>query len=149
RELLLDCDREVGHLLERRPRGGQQLLVPDLLRVAHPAEAYPGASGSRSRSATRVQLQLRSTARRAASPSCARSGSTSSSRRRSRSASASPFGNEVRCASAGGYSAAIPAATSARPECAATTGGTPAAAASAATMPNASGKIDGTTETSA
>src|SRR5262249_24915638 len=37
----------------------------------------------------------------------------------------------------------------ARPECRATTGGQPAAAASAATMPNASGNVDGTTHTSA
>ena len=45
----------------------------------------------------------------------------------------------------GGYSSSSPAAIVARPEWRATSGGEPAAAASAATIPNASGKIDGTT----
>ena len=49
----------------------------------------------------------------------------------------------------GGSASSRPAATSARPEWRATTGGQPAAAASAATIPNASGKIDGTTQASA
>ena len=44
-----------------------------------------------------------------------------------------------------GYAASIPSATSSRPEWRATSGGQPAAAASAATIPNASGKIEGTT----
>ena len=48
-----------------------------------------------------------------------------------------------------GMPSSRPAAISASPECRATTGGQPAAAASAATMPNASGKIEGTTHASA
>ena len=35
RELLLDGDGEVGDGLERGPRGREELLVPDLLLVAH------------------------------------------------------------------------------------------------------------------
>ena len=49
----------------------------------------------------------------------------------------------------GGYSPCRPAAISAGPEGRATSGGEPHAAASAATMPNTSGKTDGTTLTSA
>ena len=53
----------------------------------------------------------------------------------------------VRSRSGSGYSAETPAAISARPEWFATSGSEPAAAASAATIPNASGKIDGTAVT--
>ena len=67
---------------------------------------------------------------------------------RARSA-ASPVSNEARWRKRSGYSSSSPAATSASPECRATSGGEPAAAASAATIPNASGKIDGTTVASA
>ena len=67
---------------------------------------------------------------------------------RCRSAAASPVAKAETCSSPGGYSRPSPAATSASPECSATTGGTPADAASAATIPNASGKIEGTAATS-
>ena len=59
----------------------------------------------------------------------------------------SPVVKLVRWRYSGGYSASSPSAISCRPEWRATSGGEPAAAASAATMPNASGKIDGTTVT--
>src|SRR5689334_13823316 len=90
RELLFDRHREVGHLLEGRLGGGQQLLVADLLLVAH--RGYK-PRGSNNRSATRRQLQLRSTARRAARPRSRRSGRASNSCNRSRSVAASLFGN--------------------------------------------------------
>src|SRR5207244_3791393 len=77
----------------------------------------------------------------ARSPRCSNAGSPSSSRSFSRSSPALPLSNAARWRSLGGYSSSSPAATSARPECRATSGGQPHAAASAATMPNASGKI--------
>ena len=60
-----------------------------------------------------------------------------------------PGSNAARCRSCSGYSASSPSATSASPECRATTGGHPAEAASAATIPKASGKMEGTTQASA
>ena len=103
-----------------------------------------------SRSATRAQLQrsrprgARRARVRAGRPRRARAAPRSgrAARRRCRSRTTS------RWRSSGGYSAAIPAATSARPEWSRDERRQPAAAASAATIPNASGKIDGTTATS-
>ena len=76
-------------------------------------------------------------------------GSASSSRSLAVRSVTSPVAKLVRWRCSGGYSASSPSAISARPEWRATSGGEPAAAASAATIPNASGKIDGTTVTSA
>ena len=75
----------------------------------------------------------------------ARGGRASSPWSLSARSSESPVSKLARCRSSGGYASSSPWAISSSPECRATSGGQPAAAASAATIPNASGKIDGTT----
>ena len=149
RELLLDREREVGAVVERRTRLREELLPGDALLLAHrgsvaarvrPAE---GAAGRRSpRPALDDGLARRAAqlvvvgGRRARGSPFSLRGEVAR-RRRSRTTRGR--------GSAPGSASSSPAATSARPEWRATSGGEPAAAASAATIPNASGKIDGTT----
>ncbi len=155
RELLLDGDREVGRGLELLACPCDQLVRRETLLVAHRRTTVvevlasdPAGGVGRRRSpnsnARRLPVvQLRRSAAR--SPGESDSSSASFARR----SAASPVVNDVRWRNAGGYSASSPSATSASPECRATRGGQPADAASAATIPNASGKIDGTTQASA
>ena len=97
------------------------------------------------------QAGLSTAARLAATPSVRRSSAGSASNAFSLVVKAftSPVEKLASSRCCGGYSASSPSAISDRPEWRATSGGEPAAPASAATMPNASGKIDGTTVTSA
>ncbi len=105
RELLLDRDREVGNGLERGPGGREELLVPDLLLVAH----YKKVSRSRRTAPAAARRSPSSSTcarppggRRRPSALRSASGSAKSSRRRSRRTSASPVGKDVRCDSSGG-----------------------------------------------
>ena len=152
--------REVGAVLERVARE-RELLLGERASVPRPCgrrlpahrsrrgDQRPARAGARRPTPTtsarrpraarpsRSALAVRGAAARAAP----RASPAGRRRRRSRTR---PGG-----AAARGYSSSSPAATSASPEWRATSGGQPAAAASAATIPNASGKIDGTTATSA
>ena len=115
-----------------------------------PATLVKGAQQSSARrcassSGARAALRAASARARALLRAGARAARSSLARGRRRR----PSAKLARSRCSGGYSASSPSAISARPECRATSGGQPAAAASAATIPNASGKIDGTTAASA
>ena len=150
-ELLLDRDREVARGLELLACEAELLFRAEALCVSHgrgkviPLQAGGGAVRRPSSSSARPRPCAQPRRELAVRKPAATAGGAASTRGRRHRRSRSRRGREC----SGGYSRSIPAATSARPECRATTGGTPAAAASAATMPNASGKIEGTTETSA
>ena len=116
RELLLDRDGEVGNVLEPGLRGGQQLLVADLLLVAHRRKPSPdeaARAGARPRGSSSSCARLHGAPRGRALGAVPGSASSSAARgERSRVAAR----ERRERASAGGYSAAMPAATSASPE---------------------------------
>ena len=149
RELLLDREGEVAPGFELLARERELLVRAEAAR--RPRGSLTVTSGYSKRSATPRPAPALDRAPARAAPSAARasgaSASSSAKLRREVGRVARSRSSRGR-ASSGGYSASRPAAISASPEWRATSGGQPAAAASAATMPNASGKIDGTTATS-